>query len=438
MEHLAPNDGRRIDVHLALPMPLTAGIIVHVRHKCLGCDFAMRQQIAGGHKFLYRCANCIHSRPRAGKVRMKSFFAALWLFGVSYCGLLLPALAQEKFVNVYGPGDYIDPQVIEDFTKETGLKVAYDAYDSNEAFEARLLTGKTGFDVVIVSGSVLQRQIAAGLYQKLDKNRLPNSKDLWPEVMARLGVYDPGNQYAVNYMWFTAGLAYNVEKAKELLGDAAAGASLSSWDILFKPGNLRKFAVCGITVLDSGEEMFAIALNYLRANPASTRPGDLKRAAELLSGMRRDVKKFDSTGFADGLASGDVCLGVGYSGDSLRARDRAREADNGIEVDYTIPKEGSVMSLDNLAIPADAPHVAEAYALIDFLMRPAIAARNTNFTRLANGVLPSKSLVGKDIVESNSIYPDAATMQRLFVVAIHDPAAGKAIIREWARIKVGK
>ncbi|MGH6847682.1 MAG: polyamine ABC transporter substrate-binding protein [Methylocella sp.] len=368
---------------------------------------------------------------------MKNSFTALWFFGLCLCGLLVPAFGHEKTVNVYGWGDYIDPKVIEDFTKETGLQVAYDAYDSNEAFEARLQTGKTGFDVVIVSGPVLQRQIAAGLYQRLDKTKLPNSKNLWPEVMARLGVHDPGNQYAVNYMWFTAGIAYNVEKATELLGDAAA-ASLNSWDIVFKPGNLKKFAGCGVTVLDSGEELFAIALNYLRADPASMRQSDLKRAAELLTGMRRDVKKFDSTGFADALANGDICLGVGYSGDSFRARDQAREADNGIEIGYAIPKEGTLMSLDNLAVPKDAPHVEEAYAFIDFLLRPAIAARNTNFTHLANGVLASKSSIPKDIVENKSIYPDAATMQRLFAVANHDPAARKAIIREWARIKAGK
>ncbi|MDQ6702387.1 MAG: polyamine ABC transporter substrate-binding protein [Pseudomonadota bacterium] len=369
---------------------------------------------------------------------MKNSFAALWLFGLSLCGGLLPAFAQGKAVNVYGWSDYVDPKVIEDFSKETGIKAAYDAYDSNEAFEARLSAGNTGYDVVIVSGSVLQRQIAAGLYQKLDKTRLPNSKNLWPEVMARLGVHDPGNQYAVNYMWFTAGIAYNVEKAKELLGDAAADVSLNSWDILFKPGNLRKFAGCGITVLDSGEDLFAIALNYLRADPASMRQSDLKRAAELLSGMRRDVKKFDSAGYADTLANGDICLGVAYSGDSFRARDRAREADNGIEIDYALPKEGTLMSLDNLAIPKDAPHGEEAYAFIDFLLRPGIAARNTNFTHLANGVLASKSSIGKDIVGNKSIYPDAATMQRLFVAPNHDPAARKTIVREWARIKTGK
>ena len=373
-----------------------------------------------------------------GKLRMKNSLAALWSFGLCLCGQLVPAFGQEKTVSVYGWGDYIDPKVIEDFTKETGIKVTYDAYDSNEAFEARFLSGKAGFDVVVVPGPVLQRQIAVGLYQKLDKTKLPNSKNLWPEVMARLGVYDPGSQYAVNYMWFTAGIAYNVEKANELLGDAAADALLNSWDILFKRGNLKKFAGCGITVLDSGEDLFAIALNYLKADPASMRPSELKRAGELLSGMRRDVKKFDSADFADALANGDICLGVGYSGDSFRARDRAREADNGIEINYTIPKEGTLMSLDNLAIPKDAPHVEEAYAFIDFLLRPAIAARNTNFTHLANGVLASKSSIGKDIVENKSIYPDAAMLQQLFAVPNHDPAARKTIAREWARLKTGK
>jgi putrescine transport system substrate-binding protein len=369
---------------------------------------------------------------------MKNSFAALWFFGLCLCGQLLPAFGQEKTVSVYGWGDYIDPKIIEDFTKETGFKVAYDVYDSNEAFEARLLAGKTSFDVVIVSGSALQKQIVERLYQKLDKTKLPNSKNLWPEVTARLGIYDPGNQYAVNYMWFTAGIAYDVEKAEELFGDAAADASLNSWDILFKPANLKKFAGCGITVLDSGEELFAIALNYLRADPASIRQSDLRRAAELLSGMRRYVKKFDSADFGDALANGNICLGVGYSADSLRARNRAREAGNGIEIDYTIPKEGSLISLDNLAIPKDAPHVEEAYAFIDFLLRPAIAARNTNFTHRANGVLASKSSISKEIVENKSIYPDAATMQRLFAVANRDPAAQKTIAREWERIKTGR
>lgn len=365
-------------------------------------------------------------------------------------GVLLPAFGKEQIVNVYGWSDYVDPKVIEDFTKETGIKVAFDVYNSDETLEARLQAGKTGFDVVIVAGRVLRRQIAAGLYQKLDKSRLPNSKTLWPEIMARLAAYDPGNLYAVNYMWFTVGIAYNAVKAKDLGSSAPAGAPLAasaaplpapafdSWSIVFKPENLKKFSSCGVDILDSPEDLFSISLQYLRLAPDSSRPADLKRAADLLSGMRRDVKQFGSSEYAGELANGDICLAVGYSGDSFRARGQAREAENGIEIDYAIPKEGAPLLLDNLAIPKDAPHVEEAYAFIDFLLRPGIAARNTNFTHLANGVLASQSLIDKSISGNKSIYPDAAVMQRLFNPGNNDPVAQKVIAHEWARIKMGK
>jgi putrescine transport system substrate-binding protein len=383
-------------------------------------------------------------------VRMRVLRIAVCAFGLRMSGVLLPAFGQGGSVNVYGWSDYVDPKVIEDFTKETGIKVTYDTYNSDETLEARLQDGKTGYDIVIVSGRLLHNQIAAGLYLRLDKSRLPNSKTLWPEIMARLAVHDPGNQYAVNYMWFTAGIAYNVVKAKELAGDAPSNATLAaaaaplpapmfdSWNIVFKPENLKKFSSCGVDVLDSPEDLFAIALQYLRLDPASIRQTDLKRAADLLSGIRRNVTKFESAEYADALADGDICLAVGYSGYSFDARDRAREAENGIEIDYAIPKEGAPILLDNLAIPKDAPHVAEAYAFIDFLLRPGIAARNTNFTHLANGVLASKSAIDKNISDNRSIYPDDAVMQRLFAPGNHDLATQKAIAREWARIKMDK
>jgi putrescine transport system substrate-binding protein len=392
--------------------------------------------------------NTDHEQQHFGAmIRMKVLRIGGYAFGLWMSFILFPAFGQERSVNVYGWSDYVDPKVIEDFTNETGIKVTYDTYDSEETLEARLRGGKTGFDVVIVSGRLLQKQIAAGLYLKLDKGGLSNSNTLWPEVMARLAVYDPGNQYAVNYMWFTAGIAYNVEKAKELAGGASANAPLDaaplsapffdSWNIVFKPENLNKFSSCGVDVLDSPEDVFAIALLYLRLNPDSVHQADLRRAADLLSGIRRDVKKFDSADYADALASGDICLVVGYSGGSIRARDQARAADNGIKIDYVIPKEGAPILLDNLAIPKDAPHVAEAFTFIDFLLRPGIAARNTNFTHLANGVLASKPAIDTNISGNKSIYPDAAVMQRLFA-SRNDPAADRLIAREWTRIKMGK
>jgi putrescine transport system substrate-binding protein len=345
-----------------------------------------------------------------------------------------PARAEEKVVNIFNWSDYIDPKVLEDFTKETGIKVVYDTYDSNEILETRLLAGRTGYDVVVPSGTFLQRQIQAGLYQKLDKSKLPNFSNAWPEVTAQLAVYDPGNQYAINYMWFTTGLAFNVEKAKHRLGDTPP----SSWDIVFKPEILKKFADCGVYVLDSPEDLFTIALQYLKLDPNSKKQNELRLAADLLQTMRRNVKKFHSSEYINALANGDICLAIGWAGDSFQARNRALEAKNGIEIDYVIPKEGTLMSLDNLAIPKDAPHPDAAHRFIDFLLRPEIAARNTNAAHFANGVLASKPFTAKEIVDNRSIYPDEAVMKRLFTVTSYDQMMQRFVTREWTRIKTGK
>lgn len=357
---------------------------------------------------------------------------------VALCAAVDPCRAQDKIVNVYNWSDYIDPGVIEDFTRETGIKVVYDTYDSNEVLETRLLAGQTGYDLVVPSGPFLQRQIAAGLYQKLDKAKLPNLKNAWPEIAARLAVYDPGNQYAVDYMWFTTGIAYNVAKAKERLDDAPIETVLGSWNAFFKPDILKKFADCGIYVIDSPDDMVAVALNYLGLPPDSKRQADLRNAMDLLAGVRRFIKKFHSSEYINALANGDICFAVGWSGDVFQAKNRAAEAENGVDIEYVIPREGTLMSLDSLAIPKDATHPAEAHALIDYLMRPDVAARNTNRTNFANGVLASRTLIEKSIVENKAIYPDAQTMQRLFTVTSFDQPTQKLVTREWTRIKTGK
>ena len=348
--------------------------------------------------------------------------------------LAAPALAQEKVVNVYNWSDYIDPKALDDFSKETGIKVVYDTYDSNETLETKLLAGNTGYDVVVPSATFLQRQIKAGVYQKLDKSKLPNLKGMWPEVMARLAAYDPGNQYAVNYMWFTTGIAFNVDKAKQRMG----GKPIDSWETVFKPENLRKFADCGVYMLDSPEDVFTSELKYLGANPDSKNPADIKRAADALMRVKPFVKKFHSSEYINALANGDICLAVGWAGDTFQARARAKEAGNGVDIDYVVPKEGALMSLDNLAIPKDAPHVAEAYAFIDFLLRPEIAARNTAATNFANGVIASKPLIDKEILDNPSIYPREDGLKNLFVVSPYDQATQKIVTREWTRVKTGK
>jgi putrescine transport system substrate-binding protein len=349
-------------------------------------------------------------------------------------GGMHPLSAAERVVNVYNWSDYIAPGVLEDFTKATGIKVIYDTYDSNETLETKLLAGNTGYDVVVPSGTFLERQIKAGLYQKLDKSKLPHWSGLWPEVMERLAVHDPGNQYAADYMWFTTGIAYNVDKARERLGNQP----IDSWDVFFKPEILKKFADCGVYVLDSPEDLFTIALNDLKLNPNSKKPQDIHRAANLLAAMRPYVKKFHSSEYINALANGDICLAVAWSGDAFQAKSRAAEANNGVNIAYVIPKEGTLMSLDSIAIPKDAPHVEEAYAFIDFLLRPDIAARNTNATNFANGVLASRDKVAPDILNNKSIYPDITTMKRLFTVTSYDQAVQKYVTREWTRVKTGK
>lgn len=346
----------------------------------------------------------------------------------------LTALAQEKVVHVYNWSDYIDPKSLEAFTKETGIKVVYDTYDSNEMLEAKLLAGKTGYDLVVPTTTFLQRQIQAGVHQKLDRAKLKNYGNLWPELMKLLASYDPGNAYAVPYMWGTTGIAYNVEKIRARVGDTP----MNSWDMIFKPDNLKKFADCGVYVLDSPEDLFTTALNYLKLSPNSKKPEELRKASELLQKMRPNVKKFHSSEYINALAGGDICLAVGWAGDSLQARNRAREAKNGVEINYVIPKEGTLISLDSFVIPKDAKNVEEAHAFVDFMLRPEIAAQNTNLTNFANGVITSKPLVDKEVSENKSVYPDDDTMKKLFTVQPFDAPTQKIVTREWTRVKTGK
>lgn len=344
------------------------------------------------------------------------------------------AQAQERVVNVYNWTDYIDTKLLDDFTRETGIKVVYDTYDSNEMLEAKLLAGKTGYDVVVPSGTFLQRQIQAGIFQPLDFNKLPNAKGLWPEVTARLAVYDPGNKHAVTYMWYTTGLSYNIDKVKLRLGDHP----VDTWDIVFKPELIKKVADCGVYFLDSPEDLMSISLRYLGLNPDSKKPDDIRKAAALIAQVRPYVKKFHSSEYINALANGDICLAIGWAGDTFQARTRAEEAKNGIKINYTIPKEGTLMTFDSFAIPKDAPHLAEAYAFIDFMLRPQVAARNSSITNYANGVIASKPFVEKGVLQNPAIYPDEATMARLFTITPYDAQTQRLVTREWTRVKTGK
>jgi putrescine transport system substrate-binding protein len=344
------------------------------------------------------------------------------------------ASAQEKVVNVYNWSDYIDPKVLDDFTKETGIKVVYDTYDNNEIVETKLLAGKSGYDIVVPSGPFLQRLIKAGVFRPLDKAKLPNLPNLWPDVAQRLTVFDPGNAHAVSYMWGTTGIGVNVEKVRERLGDLA----FNTWDVVMRPEIVGKLKDCGVTMLDAPEDLFPGVLNYLGLNPDSKRLDDLQRAGDALFRVRGFVQKFHSSEYINALANGDICLAVGYSGDVIQAKKRAEEAKNGVEIAYAIPREGALMWFDSFAIPADARNVAEAHAFIDYMLRPQVAAANTNFVNYASGNLAAKALIRPEILGNPGIYPDEATFKRLFTNTAYDERSQRTVTRLWTRVKTGR
>jgi len=342
---------------------------------------------------------------------------------------------KERIVNVYNWTDYVGPTVIDDFTKATGIKVRYDTFDSNDTLEAKLLAGKSGYDIVVPTAYFLERQIKAGVFQKLDKSKLPNLANLWPEISGRLAKYDPGNQYAVNYMWGTVGIGYNVKKAREVLG---ASARIDSWDIVFKPDNLAKFKGCGVHMLDSSDDILPAALSYLGLDPNTTKEADLQAAADLITKVRPSVTKFHSSEYLNALATGEICLVVGFSGDIKQAQKRALEAKNGVEIAYAIPKEGAQLWFDNLAVPKDAKNVAEAHEFINYLQNPEVAAKNSNFISYANGNLTSQKFIDKSVLDDRTIYPDEAMMAKLYTINAHDPKTERLMNRLWIRIKTGR
>src|SRR6187399_2808233 len=326
-------------------------------------------------------------------------------------GFAVPLSSQTRTLNVYNWSDYVEPTVIEAFTKEAGIKVRYDTFDANETLETKLLAGKSGYEVVVPTAYFLERQIKAGVFQKLDKSKLGNLGNVWPEIAKRLAVYDPGNQYAVNYMWGTTGIGYNVKKARDVLNvEGSIQEAIASWDIVFKPENLAKFKDCGVHMLDSADDIMPAALKYLGLNPNSTDTADYDKATDLLLKIRPSVRKFHSSEYLNGLAGGEICFVVGWSGDIKQAQKRAAEAKAGIEVGYAIPKGGAQMFFDNFAIPKDAPHPAEAHAFIDYMLRADVAAKNSNFLGYANSKLASQKLMDKSVLGDKTVYPDTATL----------------------------
>lgn len=337
-------------------------------------------------------------------------------------------------VRIYNWSDYIDPALLEQFTKETGIKVVYDTFDSNEVLETKVLQGGTGYDIVVPSNSNVPRYVAAGAIQPIDKAKLPGLKNLWADVMTRMEPFDPGAKHTVPYMWGTIGLGYNEAAVAKRL----PGVAIDSWKVVFDPAVLAKLDDCGVYFLDASEDMMALALNYLGKDPNSKDPKDLQAATDLLMKVRPHVKKFTSSAYIDALANGDICLAIGYSGDVIQAATRAEEAKNGVVIAYAIPKEGSQVWFDVFALPKDAPNPEAAYKFIDFMLRPEVIAKASNYVAYANANLPATPLVDEEVRGDPNVYPTPEVFQRLFVTTPKDPALLREVNRQWTRVLTGR
>jgi putrescine transport system substrate-binding protein len=338
-------------------------------------------------------------------------------------------------VRVYNWSDYIDEELLQKFEDETGIDLIYDVFDSNEVLETKMLSGGSGYDVVVPSGTFMQRQITAGAFQELDQSKLPNAANLGDVIKERTAQYDPGNAYSINYMWGTTGLGVNVGKVTELLGEDAPVDSLA---LVFDPANMEKLAECGVHFLDAPAEMIPAALQYIGEDPDSQDPDVIALAEPVLAAVRPYIQKFHSSEYINGLANGDICVAFGWSGDILQARDRAFEADNGVEIAYNAPIEGALMWFDQMVIPVDAPNVEAAHTFLNFIMDAQNMAAASNYVYYANGNEASQEFLVEDVIGDTAIYPDAATLENLYTTTPYDARVQRVVTRLWTTIKSGQ
>ena len=356
------------------------------------------------------------------------------ILGSVAAAALLASTAFAEEVRVYNWSDYIDESLLEKFETETGIDLIYDVFDSNEVLETKMLAGGSGYDVVVPSGTFLQRQITAGAFQKLDQSKLSNKGNMWDVINARVAKYDPDNQYAINYMWGTTGLGVNINKVKEVLGD---DAPVDSLDLVFDAANMEKLAACGVHFLDAPAEMIPAALAYIGEDPDSQDPEVIAKTEPTLSAVAPFVQKFHSSEYINALANGDICVAFGWSGDILQARDRAAEADNGVEIEYNAPTEGALMWFDNMAIPVDAPNPDGAHKFLNFIMDAQNMAAASNYVYYANGNLASQEFLEEDVIGDPAIYPTPETLENLYTTSPYGPKVQRVVTRMWTKIKSG-
>ena len=337
-------------------------------------------------------------------------------------------------LNLYIWSDYLAADTLSNFEKQTGIKVHVAYFDTNETLETKLLAGSSGYDVVVPTASYFERQIKAGVYLTLDKSKLPNLKNMDPQLMSKVALHDPDNAHGIIYTWGTNGIGYNEKMVRALMPDAP----LDSWRLVLDPAVASKVAKCGISVLDSPAEMMRAVYSYLGKDPNSQNADDLALAEGVLLKIRPYIRNINSSEYIEALANGDLCIAVGYNGDVMQARDRAREANKGIEVRYFVPKEGSILWFDMLAIPKDAPNPESAYAYLNYIMTPQVIADISNFKRYANGNLASQPLVLPAVKDDPGIYPPPEQRQKLAVQLADSADQTRAITRVWQKFKTGQ
>ena len=344
------------------------------------------------------------------------------------------AMPEEKVLFVYNWSDYIGETTIADFEARTGIKVTYDLFDSNEVLETKLLSGNTGYDIVVPSNTFLQRQIQAGVFRMLDKSKLPNLANMNPEIMKLVAEQDPGNEHSIVYMWGTTGIGYNRELVKKALGTD----TIDGWEAVFDPAIAQKLAKCGITMLDSATDVVESALIYLGHDPNSEDRADLAAAEELLTKVRPYVRYFHASQYINDLATGEICVSLGWSGDVIQARDRAAEAEAPVDIAYAIPKQGAMLWFDTLAIPADAPHPDNAHAFLNFLMEPEVIAGVSNYVAFANANAAALQFVDDEVKSDPSIYPTPEVMKNLHPDIVESQEFSRDLNRAWTRIRTGQ
>jgi putrescine transport system substrate-binding protein len=347
---------------------------------------------------------------------------------------LLASMASAEEVRVYNWSDYIDEALLEKFEAETGIKLVYDVFDSNEVLETKMLAGSSGYDVVVPTGTFLQRQIMAGAFQELDRSKLPNIGNMWDVVEKRTEQYDPANAFSINYMWGTTGIGVNVGKVAEVLGE---NAPIDSLELIFNPANMEKLASCGVHFLDAPSEMIPAALKYIGEDPNSHDPDVIAKAEGVFAAIRPYIQKFHSSEYINALANGEICVAVGWSGDVLQARDRAAEAENGVEIAYNAAKEGAQMWFDQMAIPVDAPNPDGAHKFLNFIMDAQNMAAASNYVYYANGNKASQEFLVEDVIGDPAIYPSEAALDNLFTTTPYDQKVQRKVTRLWTKIKSG-